>query len=579
MTDATLLKKFEELSACVSALETENARLREENTQLRTENRLLRQKLDQYIRHYFGGQRNEALDKQQLELLLQGLTNVIALPTPEPKPAAGARSGTPHPVRRMLAEDKLETYEIVIEPEEIKDQPEGWKKISEERTSQLDWVAPKIIKRVFIRPRYVKAERFALAPLPPQPIEQGMVGPALLAQVIINKFEYHQPLYRQEKMFRQQFGVDLSRKTMGCWVEQAAELLKPVYRSIREDLLAGNYLQADETPIRYLDPDVKGKSQQGYLWAYSWPKGDVLFEWQVSRSREGPEKFLKPFRGKLQTDGYYAYESLAKERDGDLILIACWAHTRRGFHEALAESKLAAWFVRQIGHLYAVEKELRQKKAGPQLCAAVRAWQSRPVLERLRRAMELVRRRTLPQGLLGQAIDYALKRWDALNRFVDDGVLEIDTNLLENSIRPSALRIHASADCNAFDARGFTCSCRLSDQFLLCFGLGPCRRREILDFGNLGCGQAREQVLQIIKRVDPMSSATAQQSVNHRAAFTGFRMPNKQPVALSGLRALTMFTEAVRCRPSRTGRDEQQGIRRTGKTGKCLWSADAQTRV
>ena len=164
----------------------------------------------------------------------------------------------------------------------------------------------------------------------------------------------------------------------------------------------------------------------------------MLFEWRVSRTREVPEEFLKSFRGKLQTDGYAAYESLAKERE-DLIWVGCWAHCRRGFHEALAESKLAAWFVRQIGLLYGVEKELRRKKAGQRLRAAVRAWQSRPVLQRLFRAKELVRRRTLPQGLLGQAIDYALKRWDALNRFVDDGVLEIDTNLLENSIRPSAL--------------------------------------------------------------------------------------------------------------------------------------------
>jgi len=151
---------------------------------------------------------------------------------------------------------------------------------------------------------------------------------------------------------------------MGCWVEQAAELLKPVYRSIREDLLRGFYLQADETPIRYLDPDVKGKSQQGYLWTYSRPGGDVLFEWRVSRARAGLEEFLKNFRGKLQTDGYGAYESLAKSRDGDLILVGCWAHVRRGFHEALEETKLAAWFVRQIGLLYAVEKKLREQKAG-----------------------------------------------------------------------------------------------------------------------------------------------------------------------------------------------------------------------
>jgi hypothetical protein len=187
-----------------------------------------------------------------------------------------------------------------------------------------------------------------------------------------------------------------------------------------------------------LDPDVKGKSQQGYLWTYSRPGGDVLFEWRVSRSREGPEEFLKAFRGKLQTDGYAAYESLAKVR-GDLTLVGCWAHVRRGFHEALAETKLAAWFVGQIRQLYAVEKQLREQKAGPRLRAALRGWQSRPVLARLRRAMELVRRRTLPQGLLGQAIDYALKRWLALTQFVADGTLEIDNNLIENAIRPSAL--------------------------------------------------------------------------------------------------------------------------------------------
>ncbi len=153
------------------------------------------------------------------------------MPAPEPKPAPAPRAGQSHPARRILSEDRLETQEIVLEPEEVKAQPEGWKQISEERTSQLEWVAPKIIKRVFIRPRYVKAEQFALAPLPPQPIAQGMVGPGLLAEILVNKYEFHQPLFRQEKIFRQQFGVELSRKTMGDWVRQAAELLKPVYRS------------------------------------------------------------------------------------------------------------------------------------------------------------------------------------------------------------------------------------------------------------------------------------------------------------------------------------------------------------
>ena len=175
MPDTTLRRTVEELSTRVVTLEAENTRVKEENVRLQTENWLLRHKLDQYIRHYFGGQRNEGLDKHQLELLLQGLSTVIPLPTPDIKTITATRTGTSHPVRRTLLEDKLETQEFVIEPAEVQAQPEGRKKISEERTSQLDWIAPKIIKRVFIRPRYVKQERFALAPLPPQLIEQGMV--------------------------------------------------------------------------------------------------------------------------------------------------------------------------------------------------------------------------------------------------------------------------------------------------------------------------------------------------------------------------------------------------------------------
>ena len=448
-----LLKMVEQLSARVALLEAQNQamqkerehlradqeQLQQDNQRLRQENDLLRRKLDHYIRYYFGGQRSETLDKHQLELLLQGLPNVVAMPTPEPRPAAQRQPGKNHPVRRVLSEDKLETKEVVLEPEEVKAQPEGWNKISEERTEQLEWVAPRIIKNVIVRPRYVKRERFAIAPLPPQPIEQSMATASLLAHILVDKYEYHLPLYRQEKIFAQQFGVELSRKTMGSWVEQAAELLKPVYRAIRQELLEGSYLQADETPIRYLDPDVKGKSQKGFLWVYSRPGSDVLFEWRTDRSREGPREFLKLFRGKLQTDGYAAYESVALERQGELVLVGCWAHVRRGFHEALSESRLAAWFVRQIGLMYLVEKALRQKRAGPKLRQAVRAWQTKPILERLQNAMKLVRQRVLPEGALGQAIKYALDRWEALSRFVEDGRLEIDNNWIENAIRPSAV--------------------------------------------------------------------------------------------------------------------------------------------
>ena len=405
---------------------------------VQAENQLLRQKLEFFIKRYFGGTKNEQLDPKQLELLLAGLA---AMTVPAPvveKPAPVRVTIAARPVRQPLPAH-LETERVILEPVEVQQQPAGWRKLGEEVTEELDWKPAKFIKRLYIRPKYANAERIVIAPLPARLIEKGLPGAGLLTQVIVGKYEDHLPLYRQERIYRERHGVNLSRQTLCGWVEVAADWLSPIYREMKAGLVAGDYLQADETPIRYLDPDVKGKSQSGWLWTYSQPQGDVVFEWQVSRSREGPRAFLKSFRGKLQTDGYGVYESLARERGDELVLIGCWAHARRGLHEALGEGRSAAWLVGQIGRLYAVEKQLREQKAGPQLRAAMRVWQSRPILERLRRALEIVRRKVLPKSLLGQAIDYTLARWAALIRYVDDGRLDIDNNACENSIRPTAV--------------------------------------------------------------------------------------------------------------------------------------------
>ena len=339
-----------------------------------------------------------------MELLLAGLESVrAAAPIAEKKVPARAEGVARSERPRLPAH--LETERVVLEPEEVKQQPAGWRKLGEEVTEELDWKPAKFIKRLYIRPKYAKAERILIAPLPARLIEKGLPGTGLLTQVILGKYEDHLPLYRQAQIYRQRHGVELSRQTLCGWVEAAADWLSPIYREMKAALLAQDYLQVDATPIRYLDPDIKGKSQPGWLWTYSPPRGDGIFEWHSSRSREGPRDFLKNFKGKLQTDGYGVYESLARERNGELIWVGCWAHVRRGFHEALPEGRLAAWIVGQIGLLYGVEKHLRQQQAGPQLRAAVRAWQSRPVLTRLRRALESIRRRVLPQSLLGQAID------------------------------------------------------------------------------------------------------------------------------------------------------------------------------
>ena len=429
--DAILPNEISPLRELVSTLQATLAAVQ-------TENQLLRQKLEFFIKRYFGGTKNESLDPKQLELLLAGL-EALTVSAPVVEKQTPARSAaTACPVRQALPAH-LETERVVLEPEEVKQSPAGWRKLGEEVTEELDWKPAKFIKRLYIRPKYANAERIVMAPLPARLIEKGLPGAGLLTQVILSKYEDHLPLYRQAKIYRQRHGVNLSRQTLCGWVAAAADWLSPIYREMKAGLQARDYLQADETPIRYLDPDVKGKSQQGWLWIYSHPQGDVVFDWNVSRSREGPREFLKEFCGRLQTDGYGVYESLARERAGALILLGCWAHVRRGFHEALGEGRVAAWIVGQIGLLYGVEKHLRQQNAGPKLRASVRAWQSRPILARLRLALERVRRRVLPQSLLGQAIDYTLRRWETLVRYVEDGRWEIDNNLCENAIRPTAV--------------------------------------------------------------------------------------------------------------------------------------------
>jgi len=422
----------------INALHELVSRLQSTLSAVQLENKLLRQKLDLFLKRYFGGSKNESLDPKQLELLLAGLEALMA-PAAATPAVAPVRSQKAAPAVRQPLPAHLETERVVLEPQEVQQQPQGWRKLGEEITEELDWKPAQFIKRLYIRPKYANAERIVIAPLPARLIEKGLPGAGLLTQVMVSKYEDHLPLYRQAQIYRQRHRVELSRQTLCGWVEAAADWLSPIYREMKAALQARDYLQVDETPVRYLDPDVKGKSQQGWLWTYSHPRDDVVFDWNVSRSREGPREFLKHFKGKLQTDGYGVYESLERERNGDLILIGCWAHVRRGFHEALGEGRTVAWIVGQIGLLYAVEKTLREQKAGPQLRAAVRAWQSQPVLARLRRAMEAVRRRVLPQSLLGQAIDYALSRWEALTRYVDEGRLEIDNNLCENAIRPTAI--------------------------------------------------------------------------------------------------------------------------------------------
>lgn len=411
----------------------------------RRENKLLRQKIDLLVRRVFGSS-SERLNPAQLELLLQ-------------LPAAGSEepAGTPDPQLRLPLRshrqraprlpENLPIVEEVIDPEPVKVEPEAWRCIGQEVSEQLDYEPARFLRRRLIRRKYVhRTLRDAaplIAPLPERLLDRSLPAPGLLAQILVSKYCDHLPLYRQEQIFLRRHGVHLPRQTLARWVGLAADWLKPIYEQIRTGVLGGGYVQVDETPIRYLEPGY-GRARQGYFWTGSRPGGDVFYRWETSRAAACLEKIIPVnFTGTLQCDGYSAYRAFANARGPSIRLAGCWAHVRRNFYEAMQSSspRTAGWLLRQIQHLYRVEASLRQHGTGPRLREAVRASQSRPVVERIQRALVQLKGsgQHLPQSLLGQAIDYALSQWTTLEVYLEDGRVEIDNNLVENAIRPTAL--------------------------------------------------------------------------------------------------------------------------------------------
>jgi len=427
--EAQLTRQLEECREALSASTRENA--------------LLRQKIDWLIRRVFGSS-SEQLDRSQLELLL-GLPQPEATPELPMAPAKAERTVAPKRERAPRLPENLPVVEEVIDPEPVKAAPEDWRCIGQEVSEQLDYEPARFLRRRLVRRKFVHRRNQdhgpVIADLPARLLHRGIAAPGLLAQIIVSKYCDHLPLYRQEQIYRSRHGVLLPRQTLVRWMELAADWLKPIYQQIRTGVMAGGYVQGDETPIEYLDPG-HGRTRKGFFWTFASPKGDVVFQWETSRAAACLEKVVPiDFSGVIQCDGYSAYPAFASGRK-QIRLAGCWAHVRRKFFEASTHTpRVAGWFLGQIGQLYRVEAMLRQEKAGPQLRQAIRCHQSTPVVERLGRAMRDLKLsgRYLPQSAMGKALDYALSIWPTLGLFLDEGRLEIDNNLVENAIRPTAV--------------------------------------------------------------------------------------------------------------------------------------------
>ena len=431
------------MERALERLNKENAELRAGLKQVLSENALLRQKVQLLLRRLFG-KKSEKLNPAQLELLLAGLNEIQdpdTDPEPEPPPRQAQPSKKREKTKPTLPSD-LPTEQVIIDPPEVAANPENYKLIGEEVTEELDVSPTKYFRRLIIRRKYVsrkdREEAPVIAELPLRPIDNSLASAGLLADIAVQKYADHIPLYRQERILREAYRINLPRKTMADWMYATSEWLKPLYRLIAEDIRSGGYMQVDETPVTYLQAE-EGGSRKGYFWVFHKPGGEVYFEWHTTRASECLDGMLKDFKGVVQSDAFPGYACYAKTKDG-IKLAGCWAHVRRKFDEARTESsRLAAWFLKQIVNLYDIERISRKERAGPNLRQAYRSAGSRMIVERIKKALEIKKKKHLPGGLMGKAISYTLDNWNELMVFCEDGRLEIDNNLVENAIRPTAL--------------------------------------------------------------------------------------------------------------------------------------------
>lgn len=406
------------------------------------EEQLRRQRIAKY------GPSSEKLATLQMELLEEepGVSDVEVEAESQRERLPPVRTQRKHPGRQSLPAD-LPRVERVIRcvPEQCVCGGCGAETtvIGYEESEQLDVEPAKYFVVVSKREKRAckKCEErgVSAAPLPPRIIEKSLVSDRVVVDTIVSKYADHCPLYRQSAILHRDVGVDISRATLDGWVMRVGELLMPVTEAMRRELIGGRYIQADETPVGVQMHDRRGRNHQAYLWQYGSPGGGVVFDFRMSRGREGPRQFLKQFSGILQTDGYAAYEGLGGAR---VVHAACWAHSRRKLVESVRldpKDQAAVRLLKLVNDLFAVDAKAREENMDMAARHARRQQEAKPLLDEIKVRLLEGRDKALPKSCFGKACRYTIKLWDKLTRFLDHPELELSNNLAENSMRPLAL--------------------------------------------------------------------------------------------------------------------------------------------
>ncbi|WP_455377890.1 IS66 family transposase [Petrachloros mirabilis] len=395
-----------------------------------------------YLKRQLFGKKSEKLDPAQ-RLLFENLYDQVKAKIDQQKSSKPKsikkRKRADHRGRNPLPED-LPREVVEIEPtDEERTCPVCHKqkqRIGSEETEKLEYVPASFYVKKYVRHKYAcKAceSHISIGPLPPMAIDKGIPGEGLLAYLITSKYCDHLPLNRLEGILKRH-AVDVNVSTMCDWVGKSADLLAPLVKRMHARILQSPKINTDDTPIPIKSKKRRGSTYKGYLWVYIDKEHNVVFDFTPTRSREGPSKFLGMYCGYVQADAYSGYDEFF--RKSDATEVGCHAHARRKFDYALDTDPVrAARLLVLWGNLYDIERNAKEQDSSSAQLLEVRQKEAKLILAEIKTVLDKYKDQVLPKSPIGKAIAYSLNQWEALNRYVDDPMLEIDNNVSERTLR------------------------------------------------------------------------------------------------------------------------------------------------
>ena len=516
-----LTNTIESLNASIRTLseshkkevESLNARIKELTAQVAWLNRQLYGRRSEKLR---------AIDPNQLDLF-------AGMPPENAQQIADARDGAVEKIvktkeerrrekkNRIMMEDLPVLERVILTPDNL--DKNLYKKIGQEVTRVVEHKPGQLYIKEIIREKWGLKDNTSsapkgmggvlTAPMPLLPIYKGIAGASLLAEILLQKYEYHMPFYRQVRQYSHLGMKGLTESTVDGWFKQTVELLKPLYEVLKSEVMKAGYVQADETTTPVINKETH-KAAKEYLWMVrAVTERLVLFHYdQGSRTGAVIESLANRynFKGYLQCDGFAGYETAFKTSP-DVLLVNCMAHIRRRFEQSLVENKeMAEHALKEIQHLYRIERMCDEAGMTPEERKAKRGELSRPVMEAMKLWMETEGVKYSGNSLVGKAVTYAYTRWNNMMRYLDDGRLLLDNNLAENEIRPITLGRKNYLFCGNHEAA--------KNMAVVCSLLATCRNHNV---------NPREYLNDIISRMPYLAKASYEellQLLPHRWKLT-----------------------------------------------------------